>query len=186
MSGRENLAAGVRELSFDLGIFKPIERAAGDEQEIMAGGHKFLMIAKNFAQAAFGAGALHGVADGGAGSDHTQAGGGGGRGLREVRPRGIPKHKGAAIMAAPVGPDVLEIQLAPQTLLGAETHDRKENATPEGGRSLDDGQPFAAFTTTVREDRAATFGGFAGTKTDLAGALQAVRAEGGLHGLLSG
>ena len=74
-------------------------------------------------------------------------------------------------MAAPEGPDMLEIQLAPQTLLGAETHDRKEITTPEGGRSLDDGQPFAAFTTTVREDRAATLGGFAGTKTDLAGAL---------------
>ena len=186
MSGGKKFATGVREFSFDLGILKAIERAAGDEQEIVAGGHKFLMIAKNFAKTAFGAGALHGVADGGAGSDHAQTGGGGGHGVREIRPAGMPKHKGAAIMAAPVGPDVLEIQLAPQTLLGAETHDRDGIATPEGGRSLDDGQPFAAFTTTVREDRAATFGGSAGTKTDLAGALQAVRAEGGLHGLLSG
>jgi hypothetical protein len=171
MSGRKNFAAGVHELSFDLGIFKPIERAAGDEQEIMAGGHKFLMVAKNFAKAAFGAGAPDGVADGGAGSHHAQAGGGGGHGFREVGPAGIPKHKGAAIMAAPVGPDVLEIQLAPQTLLGAETHDREGNATPEGGRSLDDGQPFAAFATTVCEDRTATFGGFTGKETDLAGAF---------------
>ena len=153
----------------------------------MAGGHKFLVGAKNFTKAAFGAGTLHGVAHGDPGGDHAQTGGGeGGYGVREIRPAGMPKHKGAAIMAAPVGPDVLEIQLAPQTLLGAETHDREEITAPEGGRSLDDGQPFAAFTTTVREDRAATFGGFAGTKTDLAGALQAVRAEGGLHGLLSG
>ncbi len=60
----------------------------------------------------------------------------------------------------------------------------KEIAAPEGGSGLDDGEPFAAFAATVREDRAATLGGFAGAKTDLAGALKAVRAEGGLHGLL--
>ena len=74
-------------------------------------------------------------------------------------------------MAAPEGPDVLEIQLAPQTLLGAETHDREEFTTPEGGRSLDDGQPFTAFAAAVCEDRTATFGGFAGKETDLAGAF---------------
>ena len=37
----------------------------------MSGGHKFLMMTKNFAQAAFGAGSLDGVAHGGAGGDHA-------------------------------------------------------------------------------------------------------------------
>lgn len=50
----------------------------------------------------------------------------------------------------------------------------------------DDGQPLAAFATAVREDLAATDGGFTGAKTDLAGALFAVRAEGGHHKLLGG
>ncbi len=208
MGGRENFAAGVHELSFDLAILKPIERAAGDEKEIMPGGHKFLILTKNFAEAAFGASAFHGVADGGAGGDHAETGIGrrifrrGNRWRGEHRlanarchyagrgfgcgAAGIPKHKGAAIMAAPVGPDMLEIQLAPQTLLGAEAHVGEEIATPEGGRSLDDGQPFTAFATAVCEDRTATFGGFTGKETDLAGAFYAVRAKGGHHGLLSG
>ena len=186
MGGREDFTAGVHEFPFDLAIFKPIKRSACDEKEIMSGGHKFLMITKNFTQAALGAGALDGVADGGAGGDHAQTGGAGrflGGRRRDYRlagarrffsgldASGIPKHKGAAIMAAPKGPDMLEIQLAPQTLLGAETHDREDMTTPEGGRSLDDGQPFTAFTTTVREDRTATFGGFTGKETDLAGAF---------------
>lgn len=125
MGGREKFAAGVHEFPFDLAIFKPIERAARDQKEIMAGGHKFLVVAKNFAQAAFGAGAHNGVAHGNAGGDHAQAGIGSGRSVVRIGLASVPKHKGAAIMAAPVGPDVLEIQLAPQTLLGAETHDRE-------------------------------------------------------------
>jgi hypothetical protein len=56
----------------------------------------------------------------------------------------------------------------------------------QGGRCLDDGQPFAAFAATVRENRTTTLGGFAGTETDLAGALFAVRAKGGHHELLGG
>lgn len=47
---------------------------------------------------------------------------------------------------------------------------------------LDDGQPFAAFAATVGEDLAAANGGFTGKETDLTGALDAVRAECGLHG----
>ena len=46
---------------------------------------------------------------------------------------------------------------------------------------LDDGQPFAAFTAAVGEDLAAANGGFTGEETDLTGALDAVRAECGLH-----
>ena len=65
MGGRENFTTGVHEFPFYLAIFKPIERTACDEKEIMSGGHKFLMIAKNFTQTAFGAGALDGIPDGG-------------------------------------------------------------------------------------------------------------------------
>ncbi len=79
----------------------------------MSGGHKFLMVAKNFAKAAFGAGALHGIAHGDTGGNYAEAGGRGRCVIRQVCPASVPKHKGAAIMAAPEGPDVLEIQLAP-------------------------------------------------------------------------
>ena len=41
----------------------------------------------------------------------------------------------------------------------------------EATARLDDGQALTAFTPTVRENGTATLGGFAGTKTDLAGAL---------------
>ncbi len=137
MIGREEFAAGINELPFDLAILKPIERVACDEQEIMSGGHQFLMMAKNFTKAAFGAGALHGVSDGGTGSDHTEAGGFGRRGVSFGGClTGVPKHKGAAIMAAPVGPDVLEIQLAPEVLLGAETHGRSGIAAAQSDRAL--------------------------------------------------
>ena len=51
----------------------------------------------------------------------------------------------------------------------------------EATARLDDGQALTAFTTTVRENGTATLGGFAGTKTDLAGALFAVRAECRFH-----
>jgi hypothetical protein len=48
--------------------------------------------------------------------------------------------------------------------------------------SLDDGQPLAALAAAVGEDLAAADGGFTGEETDLTGALDAVRAECGLHG----
>jgi hypothetical protein len=59
---------------------------------------------------------------------------------------------------------------------GKEVKGRKATA------SLDDGQPFAAFAAAVGEDLAAANGGFTGKETDLTGALDAVRAECGLHG----
>jgi len=86
-------------------------------------------------------------------------------------------------MAAPVGPDMLKIQLAPQVLLGAKTHVRggKGSGAKRPRACLDDRQPFAAFTAAVGEDLAAANSGFTGKETDLAGALEAVRAECGLH-----
>ena len=60
---------------FDLAILKPIERVAGDEEQIVTGGDEGLVVAKDLAEAAFGAGALDGVADGGTGGDHAETGG---------------------------------------------------------------------------------------------------------------
>jgi hypothetical protein len=153
LDGRKHFTTSVGESPFYLAIFKPIERATGNEQQIVAGGHALLLVTERLAKAAFGAGALDGIADGGAGSDHADAGGSdfffgrrddgrgagfGGRingdpGRAWCRGRGgltgIPKHKGAAIVAAPVGADMLEIQLAPQMLLGAKTHVRREDSS---------------------------------------------------------
>lgn len=55
-------------------MFKPIERATGDEDEIEAGREAGLVGAKGLAQATFGVGAGDGVAHGGAGGDEAGAG----------------------------------------------------------------------------------------------------------------
>lgn len=131
---REKFAAKVEESLFERGGFKPIEGAPGDENEVGGRGEGLLVGAKSFAQAPFGPGAGDRVADGGARRDKAGAGGWGGRGAGGVgleRDRiagargeagGVIKHKGAAIIAAPVGADVLEIRGATQVLLGAEAH----------------------------------------------------------------
>lgn len=67
--------AEVDESLVERGWFKPIEGAAGDENEVEAGRESQLMGAKALAEAAFGAGAGDGVADGGAGGDEAGAGG---------------------------------------------------------------------------------------------------------------
>ena len=46
----------------------------------------------------------------------------------------VPQHKGAAIRAAPVGANMLEIQLAPKVLFGAETHVGLKNTAAQRGR----------------------------------------------------
>ena len=60
--GRENFATGFDESPFHLAILKPIERAARNQQQIVTLRHEFLVGSKHFAQAAFGPGALWGVA----------------------------------------------------------------------------------------------------------------------------
>ena len=82
-----------------------------------------LVAAENFAEAAFGAGAFDGVADGGVGGDDGEA--------REFRRdigllRGafvVPKHEAAALLAAAGFAEGEEVALAPDVLFGAETHD---------------------------------------------------------------
>lgn len=121
------MAAGIGELPLDLAKFKPIERAAGDEKEIVAGRDQLLMPAKNLAEPAFGAGPLDGVAHRGDRSHHAQPGGCG-------RVFGLAadmlKHKRSAVEAAPLGPDPLEIKLAPEALVGAKVHGEGPTSPP--------------------------------------------------------
>ena len=95
------------------------------------------MGSKNLTKTALGPGPLGRVANSGTRGDYSdtrgqnfKAGCSGrlrriGRHLRGGRLRRLPRvpqHKGAAIRAAPVGANMLEIQLAPKVLFGAETH----------------------------------------------------------------
>ncbi len=156
--GREDFATGFDESPFHLAILKPIERAARDQQQIVTWRHEFLVGSKHFAQAAFGSGALRGVAHRRTRGDDSKArrrGFAGDRGRRfnrftgnlalarvRRRARGwrwralsaVPQHKGAAIRAAPVGADMLEIQLTPKVLFGAETHVGLRNAAAQRDR----------------------------------------------------
>lgn len=78
-------------------MFKPIERAAGDEDDIETGRERGLMGAKLLAQAALGASARHGVAHGGTGRDEARARGFGlepGVGSGERRAWGSAKFRG--------------------------------------------------------------------------------------------
>lgn len=120
--------AEIDESLFERGRFKPIEGTASDENEVEAGGEGQLMGAKPLAETAFGARAGDGIAHGGSGGDKARSGragrgAGGFRGRdgrlrgkhgglvgeRADRARGVIKHKGAAIVAAPLGADVLKI-----------------------------------------------------------------------------
>jgi hypothetical protein len=140
---RRKLTAKVEESLLEGGGFKPIEGAASNEDEVESRGKSELMGAEAFAEPSLGAGASDGVADGGAGGDESRAGGrggllaggfglqGGGKGSTDgLRGAGgVIKHKGAAIIAAPLGADVVEIRRPTQVLVGAETH----GARPGGG-----------------------------------------------------
>jgi len=137
----EEFLAEVEESLFERGRFKPIEGTAGDENEVEAGGEGQLMGAKPLAKTAFRARAGDGIAHGGSGGDKTGAGragrGAGGFRGRDGRFRGKPgglvweradrarsviKHKGAAIEAAPLGADVVEVGRPTQVLVGAKAH----------------------------------------------------------------
>ncbi len=135
------------------GRFKPIEGAPRHEHEVDAWRKCELVGAEPLAEPALGAGAGDGVADRGARGDEAGAGGhcgllggygrGGegrhrGAGLRRSGSgragfigrakgrgcaRGVIKHKGAAIEAAPLGADVVKIGRPTQVLVGAKAHD---------------------------------------------------------------
>ncbi len=134
--GWEDFTTSVAESLFNHGIFKPIEHAAGDKQDIGARGNETLLGAKDLAETPLSAGAGDGVANRGTGGDYAKPRRGGlgrrckGIGWLKIRTRmqslrqswDIPKDKGAAIKAAAFGSDVLKIQRATQMLVGAETH----------------------------------------------------------------
>jgi hypothetical protein len=160
-----------------------IHGGPGDEQVIAAGGQKRLMPAEKFAEAAFGAVAQDGVADGGGRSDEARArevnrnGSGGGDG-----PGKPPDGESAGVVAAAFGTDGANVALAAEMLLRAETHGTAAvNGRGRISADSDDGQTLAAFETAGADDFAAAFGGHAGAVADLAGAFLAMRAEGGLH-----
>ena len=154
----------------------------------MSGGDEVLVAAENFAEAALGAGAFDGVADGGVGGYDREAHGFRRDCGREVTgSRGgalaVPEHKAAAFVAAAIFPQVAEIALPPDVLLGAETHnDSSDSDSPVNRpRKSDDGQPFASGAAAVGENFASGFGGLAGAEANLARAFFAMWAECRLH-----
>lgn len=72
--GRKEFTTSVHESLFERGIFKPIERATSDEENVGAGRYQGLVGAIEFPEAAFGAGAGDGVTHGRPGGDHAEAG----------------------------------------------------------------------------------------------------------------
>ncbi len=154
---------------------------AGDEEQVAPGGHELLLGAEEFAEAAFGAIALHGGANGGGGGDDADAGI---RWRRAGRAEFPPDGEGAAVDAAALLAHGADVALAAQVLLSAEAHGTGREtpalAAPATRRS-DDSQAFATLETAGTDDFTAAFGGHAGAITDLAGALFAVWAECGLH-----
>ena len=119
---RGQLAAGVDEARGGLGEFEAEERGAGGEHEVEAGGHEVLVLAVEGAEAALGAVALDGAADGGPGSDDPHAGGSGG-GLGGAHPPG--QEEGPAVEPAALLAHGAEIIVAPQALAGAQVHLRR-------------------------------------------------------------
>lgn len=133
--GRSETRTGVDEFSFDFPIFKPIERLPGDQKQVIAGGNLVLIITEHLAKPTLGAGALDcGTDGGGRGHDaDTPQRRIGHRFMQRRRIWGVqgtppkPKCKTAALHAAASFPNGPDIALAPQVLLGAETHGRTRN-----------------------------------------------------------
>ena len=128
--------ADLDELSFDFAIFKPIERSPGDQHQIVTRRHAVLMVAEDLAQTPFGPCPLDRRTDGGGGCHHTNPAKLGRNHRFPRRNRrarlgttAIPKRKTAAFEAAAPFTNGPDIALAPQVLLGAETHGRSRNQT---------------------------------------------------------
>ncbi len=120
--GGGELPARVDKTLFHVGKFEPEEGAAGGEDKVEAGRHEGLVAAVDFTEAALGAVAVDGIADRGAGGDHTHAGRGGRR-FDGAHPPG--QEEGPAVNAAALLTNGAEVIVAPQALPGAETHLRR-------------------------------------------------------------
>ncbi len=117
-----DLPAGLEEIFLQLRV-RPVKNGgAGDQEQVAIARELVLMSAKEFSEAALGAIAVDGVADGGRGSDHAGAWcceGCGGIGRRPGPP---PNGEGAGIDAAAFGADSTNFILAAKVLLRAKTH----------------------------------------------------------------
>ena len=118
------MGAGVGEFFRELRDWQVLGCGAGDEHQVTTRRHEVLVLAKRLSEAAFGAVAADGVADGsgrGNDTDARQVGC-----YREVW-RGVavlpPNGERAAIDTATVFADDADVALAAQVLLRAETHE---------------------------------------------------------------
>ncbi len=161
MDGDGQFPAGGGEFVGEFGEGPAVYGGAGDEHQVESGGDQGLMLTEHLAEPALGAGAGDGRAHlrGGGNKPHT-----GRSGLAAGAP---PQGEGAAVQTLSLFPDRAKIARPAQMLLRSESHG---TAGGQGGRS-DDGQAFATLAATGRKDLAATNGGLAGAKTNLAGAL---------------
>lgn len=115
-----------------------VDGGAGDQQKIALRGETVLMSAKKFAETAFGAIAMDGVADGGGGGDHAGAGSDDGDFRRAREP---PDREGARVETTAFSPDSTNFVLAAEVLLRAKTHGPRRDqarAKPRGIRRRSD------------------------------------------------
>src|SRR4051812_17752155 len=113
------LAAGLDETLGGFREIDPQEGATRGHHQVDVGRDQSLVAAVKFAQPAFGAGALNGIAHRSLGGHHAHAGGSG----RLFRGAYAPiQQKGPAIHAATLFANGAEFTRAPQALPGAESH----------------------------------------------------------------
>jgi len=115
-SDRNQFLARLDKAPGGFGVFEPEQGTAGGENEIDPGRNERLMLAVDFAQPAFGAVAMHGIAHGGAGGDDTHAG----IGRRAGGPDAPSQQKNTAIDPATLLANGAEIGVAPQALTGGQ------------------------------------------------------------------
>jgi len=128
--GRKKFAAGVDEFLRQGGVVEPIDRGPRNQKKVGTGRHQGLVLAENLAQAALGAVALDGAADGSNGGDHADAGEAGWTGLGVTPEK--PDGEGAAVDPATLLPYGAKITRAPQMLLRAEAHEDAARAGERG------------------------------------------------------
>jgi len=117
-SNRNQFLAGLDETFCGFGELQTKERDPRREHEIEPRGNQRLVLAINFAQAPFGAVAMHGIAHRRPRGNHTHA-----RISRRTRRSNPPSEKkDAAIDAAALLSDSAEVGVAPQALTGGQSH----------------------------------------------------------------
>lgn len=129
MRSESELGAEGNEAFLDNGERLPGHAVAGDEQQIGARWHEFLMSAENLAQATLGSIAQDRIADSGDGrddSDSTKTVGG-------SPTREPPKREKTAVNPAALFANQTKIALAANMLLRAKTHGK---LTPKGDLDL--------------------------------------------------